>query len=195
MWDDENFYIAHSVQDDSHANAGNPATPQRGDCMQFTLHAEPNAAEAGQNYIPTVAVGPDGIAVAKSDFGANFGYMYDLFASANTDPSADPRVEYAGHLDTETQDWSVELKIPWIAMIGDFQGDLVNGDSDGDGKNVFPPDLLDEVGFTIQPRDWDYVGDTPTLGLSATNHGGTFPWAPLPDDHVQQRLIFVGPAE
>ncbi|MFC1766614.1 hypothetical protein ACFL6U_31620 [Planctomycetota bacterium] len=198
MWDDENFYIAHTVQDDSHANAGNAATPQRGDCMQFTLSAEPNAAEAGQNYIPTVGVGPDGNAVAKNDFAANFGYMYDLFAPANTDPSADPRVEYAGSLDNETQDWSVELKIPWYYMIGDFPGDLANGDADGDGKNVFPPVIGQEAGYTLLPRDWemDETGAVVnTNGMRATTHTWSNPWQLLNANPTAQTLTFVGPAE
>jgi len=188
MWDDEYLYVALSCQDDSYAWSGD--LPNQADCLQFTLGQTPDDRYVPNHYIPTVAPrDSNGNPSACNVFqpGTNKWYEYDLFQ--------DPVVLYSGHVDDETQDWSVELKIPWIAMIGDFQGDLVNGDSDGDGKNVFPPDLLDEVGFTIQPRDWDYVGDTPTLGLSATNHGGTFPWAPLPDDHVQQRLIFVGPAE
>ena len=63
---------------------------------------------------------------------------------------------------TEGQDGSVELKIPWAVMVGNFQGDLIHGDSNGDGKNVFPPDPGDEVGFTIQPRDSDDVGGPAT---------------------------------
>ena len=162
--------------------------------MQFTLSAEPNAAETGQNYIPTVAVDPDGNAVAKNDFGATFGYMYDLFQPGNTDPARESRVELAGHLDNETQDWSIELKIPWGFMIGDFPGDLVNGDADGDGKNVFPPVIGQEAGYTILPRDWD-LDETGAVsnatGMRATNKPWYQPWQVMPDNPTSQTLTFL----
>jgi len=184
MWDDENLYVAMSCQDDSYAWSGD--LPNRADCLQFTLGQTPNDRYVPNHYIPTVAPrGPDGNPSANNVFqpGTNKWYEYDLFVN--------PDVLYSGHVDDETQDWSVELKIPWRVMVGDFPGDLVNGDSDGDGKNVFPPDLGDEVGFTIQPRDWDYVGETPTLEINGQNHGGSWPWQPITDNPVQERLIFV----
>ncbi|MGC9328392.1 MAG: hypothetical protein ACP5I1_12220, partial [Candidatus Hinthialibacter sp.] len=40
-------------------------------------------------------------------------------------------------------DWSVEIKIPWSAMQGDFAND------------VFPPNTGDEVGFAVLAIDYD----------------------------------------
>jgi len=185
MWDDENLYVALSVQDDSYA--WNGPFPNRADCLQFTLGQTNDDRYVPCHYIPTVAPrDADGNPSAKNDFGGNW-YAYNLFQSA--------AVLYSGHVDDETQDWSVELKIPWVEMIGDFPGDLVNGDSDGDGKNVFPPDIDDQIGFTIQPRDWDDVEGTATLELSATNNAWSWPWFPITGNPVQERLNFVGPAE
>ena len=186
MWDDENFYIALSVQDDQYAYNANPASA---DCLQFTLGENIDDTYKPSHYLPTVcARDPEGNPEGRNVFGNAAWYKYDLFAN--------PEVQYNGHVDDETQDWSVELKIPWAFMIGDFLGDLANGDADGDGKNVFPPDLGDQVGFTIQPRDWDLSdAGAPQLQMSATNLSWTYPWGLLEGRPVQEPMTFVGPAE
>jgi hypothetical protein len=98
---------------------------------------------------------------------------------------------YAGSVDEDTQNWMVEVKIPWAAMQGDFKGD-----KDDDGKNVFPPDLLDKIGFNIVAIDFDVDADgNPQHQVLASTHGGSWPWAPwpwaLPEDATQETLTFI----
>jgi hypothetical protein len=180
MWDDENLYVAMSCQDDEYVWSG--PLCNRADCLQFTLGQTSN-----DQYIPTVAArDPNGKPSANNVFqtGTNIWNQYDLFQNSD--------VLYSGHVDDDTQDWSVELKIPWIAMIGDFHRDLANGDTDGDGKNVFPPEVGDQVGFTLQPRDWDYNAGVPQLQLSASNAArSNAARAPWQTDRAQETLTFI----
>ena len=187
MWDDENLYVAVTVQDDQYVFKGPFA--QNADCLQFTLSQTPDDRYEPHQYIPTVAPrDADGNPSGKNNFNPAKWYDYDLFQSSY--------VLYDGHVDDETQDWSAELKIPWTEMIGDFLGDLVKGDSDGDGKNVFPPALGDQVGFTIQVRDWDLNADGVAVNeLGAQNHSWCWPWKFITGYPNQERLTFVGPAE
>jgi hypothetical protein len=53
MWDDENFYVAMSCQDDSYAYQG--PTPNRSDALQFTLGPTVNDRYKPSMYIPTIA--------------------------------------------------------------------------------------------------------------------------------------------
>ncbi len=66
--------------------------------------------------------------------------------------------EYAASVDPATQDWTVEIKIPWSAMQGDFAAD------------VFPPHVGDSVGFSLLAIDFD----DGVLGWFAGN--GALPW-------------------
>jgi hypothetical protein len=98
-------------------------------------------------YIPTIA--PDdgsGNPLAKNDFG---GWITkDIMAQA----------DYAGSVNAETQDWAVEVKIPWSAMQGDFETD------------VFPPSVGDSVGFSLLGIDYDDGALSWFAGIT------TFPW-------------------
>jgi len=185
MWDDENFYVAMSCQDDSYAYQG--PTPNRSDALQFTLGPTVNDRYKPSMYIPTIAPRDDaGNVQAKNDFNPDVYLNYDLFQIS----------VYAGHVDDETQDWSVEVKIPWVEMIGDFPQDLVNGDSDGDGKNLFPPDLLDQIGFSLVPLDYDpdNAGVTQQNLLSCT-HGPSSSWQLVSGTPTTESLTFVAAPE
>lgn len=181
MWDDENLYVAMYCQDDSYGYQG--PLPNRSDCLQFTLGPTVNDRYIPSMYIPTIAPRDDaGNVQAKNDFNPNVYLNYDLFQNS----------VYAGHVDDETQNWSAEVKIPWVEMIGDFPQDLVNGDSDGDGKNLFPPDLLDQVGFSLVPKDHDSdnEGDFPMNILSCT-HGPSPSWQLVSGTRTTEPLTFV----
>jgi hypothetical protein len=185
MWDAENFYIACSVEDDSYAFKG--PTPNNSDALQFTLGETPFEREKPFHYIPTIApADAGGNPVAQNSFGATY-FEYDLFQH--------PETEYAGSVNAETQAWTVELKIPFRLMIGDFKNDLANGDRDGDGKNVFPPEVGDVVGFSIITIDFDLddLGNAGLRLLSSTNTG-FFPWQNK-GSQTQQPLTFVGASD
>ena len=184
MWDDENLYVAVSCQDDSYVWQG--PTPNRADALQFTLSQTVDDRHDENMYIPTIAPRDDtGNVNGKNDFPATKFIKYDLFRN-------EP-VVYAGHVDDNTQDWSVEIKIPWASMIGDFLGDLVNGDADGDGQNVFPPALLDQVGFSLVAIDWDSdtEGEVPTQDILSCTHGPSFSWQMVSGTPTQEPLTFV----
>ncbi|MHC4228324.1 MAG: DOMON domain-containing protein [Planctomycetota bacterium] len=148
MWDDTHFYAAVSAQDDNYSFVG--PFPNSSDTLQFVFGQTTAEAAASNMYIPTIA--PDdgtGSPFAKSDFG---GWINkDIMAQS----------EYAASVDPATQDWTVEVKIPWTAMQGDFAAD------------VFPPNVGDSVGFSVLAIDYDDGG----LGWFAAN--GDFPWGGL----------------
>jgi len=79
---------------------------------------------------------------------------------------------------------------------GDFKGDLVQGDADGDGKDVFPPAALDQIGFNIIVIDYDvdFDGD-PQLQVVGSTHPGDWPWSPwpwsAPDTATQETMTFI----
>jgi len=163
MWDDEYFYAAVSVQDDNYSFEG--PTPNAADCLQWAMTETPEETRQNKMYIPTIAPqGSDGgDPVAKNDFG---GYIeYDLFQH--------PEVEYAGSVDPDTQDWMVEVRIPWWAMVGDFDNE------------VFPPAVGDSVGFTVIAIDYDDV-----LQVLSATHPDSFPW----EMNGQETLTFVDTA-
>jgi hypothetical protein len=99
-------------------------------------------------------------------------------------------------VDDDTQDWMVEVKIPWSAMQGDFKGDLAQGDADGDGMDVFPPAALDQIGFNVIVIDYDvdFHGD-PQLQVVGSTHPGDWPWSPwpwlAPDVATQETMTFI----
>jgi hypothetical protein len=163
MWDDEYFYAAVSVQDDNYTFIGD--TPNAADCLQWTMTETPGETRQNKMYIPTIAPqGSDGgDPVAKNDFG---GYIeYDLFQH--------PEAEYAGSVDPDTQDWTVEVKIPWWTLVGDFDNE------------IFPPAVGDSVGFTVIAIDHD-----DQLQVLSVTHPGSFPW----EMNGQETLTFVDTA-
>ncbi len=157
MWDDEFFYAAVSAQDDSNSFVG--PDPNGADTLQFVFAETPDQTETGNMYIPTIA--PDdgsGNLMAKNDFG---GWItHDIM----------PDSEYAAHVDADTQDWAVEIKIPWSAMQGDFENE------------VFPPSAGDMVGFCVLAIDYDEGA----LDWFAGNHT-TFPW----ESEGIERIFFI----
>ncbi|MCG8700168.1 MAG: hypothetical protein MI922_19085, partial [Bacteroidales bacterium] len=184
MWDDTNFYIACSVEDDSYMSIPEGKFGNSSDGLQFTLTERILDTVKPYIYIPTLGLDASGATIAKNNFNANNFIDYDLFQNSEA--------QYMGKMDPDTQDWTMELKIPWVLMIGDFQGDLVNGDLDGDGKNVFPPSVGDTVGFAIMAIDYD-EGVSEQL---AGTHIGSWPWqhsgpATPEGTQSQQPLTFV----
>lgn len=170
MWDVNNFYIACSVQDDSYNYVG--PKPNNSDALQFTLAETPFEQEKGMLYIPTIApADSSGQVHANNVFSATF-IQYDIFQN--------PEVEYAGSVDEATQDWTVELKIPWPVLVGDFR------------NNIFDPHpaLGLQVGFSIVAIDFDPLGGTPVLNILATTHSGDFPWS-VSQPKSSETLTFV----
>jgi len=145
MWDDTYFYAAVSVQDDNYSFVG--PNPNGSDALQFVFGQTAQEEVTANMYIPTIA--PDdgsGNPLAKNDFG---GWITkDIMAQA----------DYAGSVNAETQDWAVEVKIPWSAMQGDFETD------------VFPPSVGDSVGFSLLGIDYDDGALSWFAGIT------TFPW-------------------
>ena len=190
MWDDEALYVAVSVQDDNYQGrdsfAGSLQSKYAGDTLQFTLSATPYDSHASSVYIPTVIprAKTTDRAVAVS-YGRNEIFIKnELFA----DP-CHPAL-YAGSVNDETQDWMVEVRIPWHDLTGAFAGDLVNGDADGNKRNVFPPQLLDQIGFSIVAGDSDAHEGQARLQLFATTHVGNWPWMSS-GDKTQETLTFI----
>lgn len=191
MWDDEALYIAASVQDDNYQFVG-PA-PNASDMIQVYLTASPNRTfdERRHGYIPTVA--PQGETqgsdpVAKSNWGIAF-TAFDVLTGEGTTST------YAGKVDPDTQDWAVEVRIPWAMMVTDFNQDLANGDADQDGRDVFPPQIGDVAGITLMCNDMD-VDD---WGFQSWTHSGK-PWEHMGFDrentfYSNEPLIFEGPAQ
>jgi hypothetical protein len=186
MWDDTALYVAVSCQDDVYQFAGPAANA--GDALQFTITETATERDYGFMYIPTIAPSDGaGQAVATGSFPGPF-VQTDLFAHEGT--------EYAGSVDDATQDWMVEVKIPWAALQGSFKGDLAQGDADGDGADVFPPTALDQIGFNVIVIDYDvdFEGD-PELQVLGCTHTGDWPWSPWPwaepDQTTQETMTFV----
>ena len=187
MWDDEALYVAVSVQDDSYQGRDRfESVNYAGDTLQFTISATPYDSHAPSLYIPTIAPRSKttGRAVANRHGRSDAFIKKDLFG----DP-CDPAL-YAGSVNDETQDWMVEVKIPWRLMTGDFAGDLVNGDADGNNRDVFPPQLQDQIGFNIIAADSDEVGGQAKMQFFATNHVGAWPWK-FVGDKTQETLTFI----
>ncbi len=146
LWDDEFFYAAISAQDDNYSYVG--PYPNGSDTLQFVFAESPDETQTTNMYIPTIA--PDngaGEIDAKNDFD---GWITNDIMDDST---------FAASVDPETQDWTVEIKIPWGAMQGDFISD------------VFPPQTGDQVGFQVLAIDYDEG----VLHWFAGNHP-TFPW-------------------
>ena len=145
MWDDTYFYAAVSVQDDNYSFVG--PNPNGSDALQFVFGQTAQEEVTANMYIPTIA--PDdgsGNLLAKNDFA---GWITkDIMTQA----------DYAGAVNAQTQDWAVEVKIPWSAMQGDFETD------------VFPPGVGDSVGFSLLGIDYDDGALTWFAGIT------TFPW-------------------
>ena len=145
MWDDTYFYAAVSVQDDNYSFVG--PNPNGSDTLQFVFGQTPQETVTANMYIPTIA--PDdgtGKPFAKNDFA---GWITkDIMAQA----------DYASSVDAQTQDWSVEVRIPWSAMQGDFEAD------------VFPPSVGESVGFSVLGIDYDNGALDWFAGIAA------FPW-------------------
>jgi len=186
MWDDTGLYVAVSCQDDDYQFAG--PNPNAGDALQFTITESPNETDYGYLYIPTVAPqDASGQALAKNDFAGPF-IQTDLFAHEGT--------QYAGFVDPATQDWMVEVKIPWAAMQGDFKGDLAQGDADNDGRDVFPPLPFDTIGFNVIAIDYDLDREgNPEMQMFGSTHPGDWPWSPwpwsTPDATTQETMTFL----
>ncbi|RJP30128.1 MAG: hypothetical protein C4527_10510 [Candidatus Omnitrophota bacterium] len=157
MWDDEFFYAAVSVQDDNYSFVG--PDPNGSDTLQFVFAETPDEADTNWMYIPTIA--PDdgsGNISAKNAFG---GWItHDIM----------PACDYAANVDPSTQDWSVEIRIPWSSMQGDFSNE------------VFPPSVGDMVGFCVLAIDYD----NGALDWFAGNHT-SFPW----EGAGVERLFFI----
>jgi hypothetical protein len=187
MWDDDALYVAVSVQDDSYQGRDSfESANYAGDTLQFTISATPHDSHAASLYIPTIA--PRSKTTGRAL--ANKYGRSDAFIKH--DPFGDPchPALYAGSVNDETQDWMVEVKIPWRVMTGDFAGDLVNGDADGNNRNVFPPQLLDQIGFNIIAADSDEVAGQAQLQFFAATHVGAWPWK-FVGDKTQETLTFI----
>jgi len=179
MWDDDALYVGVSVQDDSYQSREKfdlPDNDKAGDALQFTISATPYDSHPRSKTT--------GRALAKSDFWSDVFIKKDLFG----DP-CDPAL-YAGSVSDETQDWMVEVKIPWRVMTGAFAGDLANGDADGNNRNVFPPQIQDQIGFNIIAADSDEAGGQAQLQFFATTHDGGWPWR-FVGDKTQETLTFI----
>ena len=159
MWDDQFLYVAATATDDINQQYG--TTPNHMDCLQFCLAASPQEQDRSQIAIPTVAPADgNGNILAKTDFG---NWLPAQVAEES---------EIAGGVDPDTQDWVLEMAIPWDNLIGDFSADLAKGDSDGNGRNVFPPYPGDVVGFVAFGIDVD--SDT-GYSFFSCNHD-SMPW-------------------
>ena len=175
MWDDEFFYIAAAGKDDSYAALAAGDTPNHTDCLQVVLGETPGETRLDKKYIPTIApADTNGAVLAKTDFPGWIQY-----------PVAEES-EKAGYVDPSTQDWVVEVAIPWSKMVGDFDGDLANGDLDGNGRDVFPPQVGDVVGFTCLGIDYDWQPNQ--LDTFVVNHDAA-PWT----DGGLSELRFTSP--
>ena len=186
MWDDTYLYVAVSCEDDNYQFAG--PNPNDGDALQFTITETTTERDYGYMYIPTIAPrDASGQALAMNGLPGPF-IQTDLFAHEGT--------EYAGSVDDLTQDWMVEVKLPWSAMQGDFKGDLAQGDADSDGMDVFPPALLDKIGFNIIVIDYDVdFHGNPQLQLVGSTHPVDWPWSPwpwsMPNEATQETMTFI----
>ncbi|MHC4430479.1 MAG: sugar-binding protein [Planctomycetota bacterium] len=190
MWDDTALYVAVSCQDDNYQFAGPNAND--GDALQFTISETTTERDYGYMYIPTIAPrDASGQALGMNALPGPF-IQTDLFAHEGT--------QYAGSVDDATQDWAVEVKIPWSALQGDFKGDLAQGDADGDGADVLPPAALDQIGFNIIAIDYDVDFDgNPQLQVIGSTHPGDWPWSPwpwsAPDAATQETMTFIEASE
>lgn len=157
MWDSEYFYAAVAAQDDNYSFVG--PDPNGSDALQFVFAESPAIKETAQMYIPTLAAeGTDGNILAKNDFG---GWITAEIMGLS---------EFVGKLDDQTSDWTIEVKIPWSAMKGDFT------------KDVFPPKLGDVVGFVVLCIDYD----NGVLEFFSCNYP-TFPW----EGNGVERMYFI----
>jgi len=157
MWDDEFFYAAVSVQDDNYSYVG--PYPNGSDALQFVFAETPEETLTAMMYIPTIAADKGGGVIdAKNDFD---GWLKHDIMSKST---------YAASVDPDTQDWSVEIKIPWSAMQGDFTHD------------IFPPKTGDKAGFAVLAIDYD----NGALDWFGGNHS-SFPWQSL----GVERMFFI----
>ena len=159
MWDDQFLYVAATATDDINQQYG--TTPNQMDCLQFCLAASPQEQDRSQIAIPTVAPADgNGNILAKTDFG---GWLLARVAEES---------EIAGGVDPDTQDWVLEMAIPWDNLVGVFSADLARGDSDGNGRDVFPPYPGDVVGFVAFGIDVD--SDAGYTFFSCTHN--SMPW-------------------
>lgn len=173
MWDDSALYVAVSCADDNYQFAGPNAN--NGDALQFTITATANERNYDSKmYIPTIAPrGMSGQAVAQNNLPGPF-IQTDLFAHAGT--------QFAGSVNDATQDWMVEVKIPWTAL------------QEGLGTGVFPPSVFDQIGFSVITIDYDVDFDgNPELHSIGSTHPGDWPWSPWPwsEDNTQETMTFI----
>ncbi len=132
MWDDTYLYAAVSVQDDAVSPA--PDAPNGADCLQFVLGTV-DGLDTTNMFIPTIA--PDDGSGQPKAMNVFSGWLgQDLFA-------ADSGTEYAAAVDATTQDWMVEVRIPWTVLQGSFSPEL------------FPPAVGDRIGFSLLGIDYD----------------------------------------
>ncbi|MHC4167848.1 MAG: sugar-binding protein [Planctomycetota bacterium] len=189
MWDDDALYVAVSVRDDSYqSHESFELFDDASDTLHFTLSATPYDSHVPSLYGPSIAPRDKttGRTIAKNHFGNRSGKF--ITNGLFNDPCHLP--VYAGSVNDETQDWMVEVKIPWDSMIGAFAGDLANGDADGNGRNVFPPHLLDQIGFSIIALDSDNVDGRTQRQFHACTLNGAFPWE-FKGNKTQETLTFI----
>ena len=149
MWDDEFFYAALSVKDNSYGFVG--PDPNGSDCLQFVFAVTPGETATANMYIPTIApADTDGNVLGKNAFG---GWIEEDIMTAST---------YAGTVQ-DNGSWAVEIKIPWNSMTK-FS------------KPIFPPKAGDSLGFAVLSIDYD-ANDAGATSLEwfACNQS-TFPW-------------------
>jgi hypothetical protein len=130
MWDDTYLYAALVAQDDHYSFVG--PNPNGSDCLQFVLGALPAETATASMFIPTVAPdGGNGAALGKNDFPGWIGK--EIMAQS----------EYAGSVDAANNQWTVELRIPWTALQGEW------------ANTAFPPAAGDTIGFSVLGIDYD----------------------------------------
>lgn len=148
MWDDENFYAALEVSDDSYFFAG--PDPNGADTLQFVFAEAPDIPDTLEMFIPTVAPeGTDLEPVFKNAFPTWIDFI-DLSDSAEFDGKSE---------EPDAGNWEVEIRIPWASMTGGFFNEK------------FPPSEGDTLGFQVLAIDYDFG----SLEWFATNHTH-FPW-------------------
>lgn len=160
MWDEESLYAAISVQDDSYGFFEN--NPTGSDALQFVIAENPSIKKTDEMYLPTVApMGRDGMVIARNIYD---GWLDDDLMFFST---------FAGSVDEKTHNWSVEIQVPWSAMVR--------------LKTIFPPKVGDMIGFSVLSIDYDMDENYTAILEWFSCNCSTFPW----EGNGLERLYFI----